>query len=156
MVKGDTERAIADYGEVIRINPTDAMAYFYRAMAWNRRGVAARALADYEAAIGINPDDAAAFNNIAWMLAVSRDDAARDGRRAIELARRACDLTSWENAGYLDTLAAAYAEAGDFREAVRWQEAALGLPDLKQNKQAQARLELYRSGKPYREQADAP
>ena len=156
MVKGDTERAIADYGEAIRINPRDSMAYFYRAMAWNRRGVAARARADYEAAISVDPQDAAAFNNIAWMLAVSRDDTARDGRRAIELARRACDLTSWENAGYLDTLAAAYAETGDFREAVRWQETALALPDLKGNQQAQDRLQLYRSGRPYHERADAP
>lgn len=156
VAKGDIERAIADYDEVIHINPQDSMAHFYRGMAWNRRGVATRAQADYEAAVSINPDDAAAFNNFAWMLAVSKDDATRDGKRAIDLAKRACDLTSWENAGYLDTLAAAYAEAGDFSEAARWQEKALALPELKSNKQAQARLELYRAGKPYREQRAAP
>lgn len=152
MVKGDAGRAITDYSEAIRVNPRDALAYFHRAMARNRNREAAGALADYEAAIRINAEDAGLFNNIAWLLAVSRDDAVRDGKRAIELAKRACELTAWENASYVDTLAAAYAEAGDYREAVRWQERALALPELKGDRKAKDRLELYRSAKPYREQ----
>lgn len=152
MVKGDARRAIADYGEAIRINPKDTIAYFSRASAWTRAGDVSRAVADYDEAIRINPDDAALFNNTAWLLAVSKDDAVRDGKRAIDLAKRACELSSWEDPMYLDTLAAAYAELGDFQEAVRWQEKALAFPEFeKTGGGAKARLALYRSGKPYRE-----
>lgn len=73
------------------------------------------------------------------------------------IKKRACELTEWERAADLDTLAAAYAEAGDFDEAVRWQTKALALPlgeSLK--KSAEERLELYRDHQaPPRQVADA-
>ena len=76
----------------------------------------------------------------------------RDQRQAVESATRACELTGWKEAGYLDTLAAAYADAGDFDAAVKWQTKASSLYSNTEDKiTGEARLNLYRERKPYRE-----
>jgi serine/threonine-protein kinase len=68
-------------------------------------------------------------------------------------ATRACELTEWKNQAYLDTLAAAYAEAGDFENAVKFQSQAIEPSAASGDQQAgmRKRLELYRKKKPYRE-----
>jgi WD40 repeat protein len=88
-----------------------------------------------------------AFNDIAWSLATSSDSHLRNGTKAIEMATKACEITDWKEATIIDTLAAAYAEAGDFTSAIKWQKKAIdtGGP------QFESRLELYQLGKPYRE-----
>ena len=66
-------------------------------------------------------------------------------------AARACALTDHRLPGFLDTLAAAYAEAGRFADAVKWQEKALGMVPPDQRAEYATRLGLYREGKPYRD-----
>ena len=76
----------------------------------------------------------------------------RNGKKAVESATRAGELSSWKDGNVVDTIAAAYAEAGDFDSAVKWQTQANALfsePDDKKN--GESRLELYRNKKPYRE-----
>jgi tetratricopeptide (TPR) repeat protein len=68
-------------------------------------------------------------NSIAWRLATSASDQIRNGQRAVELASKACELTQYKKPVYVDTLAAAYAETGDFDSAVKWSENALELCD---------------------------
>ena len=119
------------------------------------------ALADLEQALALEPDDAGVLNNLAWLLATSPDDAIRDGKRALELARKACEETKWKQPHIISTLAAGYAEAGDFAEARKYSKQAVesdeSTPDIKQ--QLQGELASYEAEKPWRErqqQGDLP
>ncbi len=98
-------------------------------------------------------DDAYGYttNNLAWLLATCPDAKVRNGKRAVELGNIACDNTGWKDSTTLDTLAAAYAETGDYVNAVKWQEKARNLAPGSQKADYDARLSLYRAHKPYRE-----
>ena len=86
------------------------------------------------------------------MLATCGDAKYRDRKRALDQAKKAIDLEKRPDGDFLATLAAGYAETGDFVEAVRWQEKAMEAPSLKDDADARRRLELYRAKKPYREE----
>ena len=100
---------------------------------------------------------AGALNNLAWVLAASPDDELRNGAEAVRLAERACELTHHGEPLFIGTLAAAYAEAGRFPEAVATAEKAEQLATSaglkKVAEKNQQLLELYRAGKPYHEPA---
>jgi tetratricopeptide (TPR) repeat protein len=151
--KGEHDKALADFSEAIRLSPDFAAAYNNRGVSWAAKKERRKALADFNEAVRLDPEDALAHNNRAWLWATSPDAALRDGKRAVESARRACELSGWRAPGGMDTLAAAYAEAGEFREAVRWQKKALGFPAFarRSGEAARQRLALYEKGQPYRE-----
>ncbi|MCA9123551.1 MAG: hypothetical protein H6822_19155 [Planctomycetaceae bacterium] len=111
------------------------------------------ALESLNSALETDPENAFLHNNKAWLLATCPDDALRDGAGAIEHGTKACDLTNWRNFAYVDTVAAAYAEAGDFESAVKWQEEAIDLGDSYYAQDLRRRLRLYKANKPYREGA---
>jgi tetratricopeptide (TPR) repeat protein len=113
------------------------------------RGRYEEAMAHFDAALRLGPDDPAAHNNRASLLATCPDATYRDGQEAVAAATRACKLTGWSQPALFDTLAAAYAEAGDFAAAAAWQEKAIGLlPDGVEKDDFRTRLALYRAGKP--------
>jgi serine/threonine-protein kinase len=93
---------------------------------------------------------ASLYNGRAWYLATAPEEAARSGPQAVEDATSACELTDWNEPAYLDTLAAAYAESGQFEQAVRHQQLAIKLAPESLRAQLQAHLELYQAGKPCR------
>ena len=70
-------------------------------------------------------EDENLLNNFAWVLATSPDDKLRDGERAVKMATEACELTGYETPHILSTLAAAYAETGDFENANKWSQKAV-------------------------------
>jgi tetratricopeptide (TPR) repeat protein len=147
----DLDGALADYTRAIELNTRHLPAYHNRGRLHARRGDYAAALADNLEALKIDPDNDRTLNNLAWLWATCPRDSLRDGARALEHALRACERTDWEVAGYLDTLATAYAECGQFEEAARWQARAVELASEEEKADYQSRLELYRQGKPYRD-----
>ncbi len=151
-LKGEYGKAIADCSEAIRLNPKDEVAFGNRGLTWSRKGEYDKAVADYNEAIRLAPENADGHNNLAWLLATCSLEAHRDGRKAIEHATKACQLTKWREVSFIDTLAAAYAEAGDLDEAVRWQRNAMAKCPENQKDHCQSRLDLYKSGRPYREE----
>jgi FOG: TPR repeat len=110
------------------------------------------AQSDLTGAVRREPPDPDALNNAAWFRATCPDPRYRNGQEAIELATRACNLDKWKDADEIDTLAAAYAEAGNFAEAERYELKALGVmePGEALRSKFQERLALYRAKKPFR------
>ncbi|OAI41437.1 hypothetical protein AYO40_03235 [Planctomycetaceae bacterium SCGC AG-212-D15] len=151
--KRDYDEAVRDYTEAIRLDAEAPDAYFNRANARKAKREFAEAVRDLKAVIRLDPDDADAHGSLAWLLACCADERVRDGKKAVEHATKACELTSWAASYFLATLGVAYAEAGDFTQAVRWQEKALESPryERDEGEDARDRIKRFKNGQPYRE-----
>src|SRR5439155_8836576 len=90
------------------------------------------------------------FNEFAWFLATCSDKSQRDGKRAVQYATKACELTEWKRANCIGTLAAAYAEVGDFDSAIKYQKQVRDIPDADYPRRGQMEqiIDLYRHRKP--------
>lgn len=147
----DYARATADLDRYIQLTPTGGLSYMLRAQALIAQRDYQRAEADLRKAKELAPQDVRVLNNIAWLQATCPEDSERDGEAAVDAARQACELTKWKNKSYIDTLAAAYAEAGYFGKAVNFEERAIKGLSAETGKDREARLALYREHKPYHE-----
>ena len=152
-LKGDDGKAIDDFTQALQFDPKRAATWIARADAREDKGLYALARADYKAAIKLDPAAFAAYDGLAWQLATCPDPKFRDGKIAVVAAERACEISHWNAAGCLDTLAAAYAESGDFDNAVNWETKFLTyhIPEPDAN-DGQARLKLYQAKQPYHRQ----
>lgn len=144
-------KALALFDELLEKTPQAWFVRYGRADAYLSTGKHREALADYNEAVKQQPDDSGMLNNLAWLLATSPMDEVRNGKRAIELATKACELTEYKAPHILSTLAAAYAESGDFDNARKWSLKAVELcePELKDNLSKE--LASYEAKKPWRE-----
>jgi Flp pilus assembly protein TadD len=153
--QGKLDLSLTHFFKALQLKPADPDLHYHAAMALDEQHRIPEALAAYREALRLRPDFPNALNNLAWILATHPESSVRDGAEAVHLAERACQLTHFKRASFLGTLAAACAEAGQYSDAAthaikasQLAEAA-GETDLaKRNLQL---LELYRSGKPYRE-----
>jgi tetratricopeptide (TPR) repeat protein len=106
-----------------------------------------------DSSIHVDPNDTTSMNDLAWLLATAPEPRVRNPHRAVSLAQKCCGLNHWTNAYSIDTLAAAYASAGNFGQAVRYQQ--LAMQTLNKSERAeqltamQDRLKLYSNHEPY-------
>ncbi len=150
-LEGDHDRAIADFNQAIQLDAGRPIPYLDRGVAEVAKGEYNQAIADFNSALKIDPNFSPAYNNLAVQLATCPIAALRDGKRAVEYATKACELSQWGNIRQISTLAAACAEAGDFNNAVKWENKILETPNLSPEESAGAkeRLDLYQAHQPY-------
>lgn len=148
------ESAVQDLNTCIRLKPSFFLASIMRGWANERLGNYRSSLADYDKVLSLQPMTGSrgrALSSRAWLRAVCPDASFRNGKQAVSDAKGACSITSWKDSDYLDTLAAAYAEAGEFDAAVRYEEKAIALhKDPDGSKEEQQRLAMYRQRQPFR------
>lgn len=145
--------ALGDAEQVLKLVPTSVEGFVARG--WNRfvTGKFEDAIADLTKARELNPKNAAAYNAQAWMWATCPDEKFRDGKKALEFAKKAVELSGGKDPDILDTQAAALAELGRFDEAVKLQEQVVrDVGDTGDLATAvRARLERYQKNEPYRQ-----
>jgi len=151
-LKGDLDHAIADLNEGIRLNPQDPVTYNNRGAAYLKAGRYSESLADLEAAIQLKADFPNPHKHLAWLRATCPEPAFRDGSAAVAHATRALELAKETPADWYAVLAAAYAEAGDFDQAVSWQTKCLEQSKPSEQPAMRERLALFESRQPFREE----
>jgi tetratricopeptide (TPR) repeat protein len=150
---GNYQQAIKDFNKAIELNPDYVISYYNRGVAYRILENYNQAIVEFSKAIELNQQYAWAHNDLAWLYATAKSIKHRDGNLAIKYAQRALQLEK-ENPSFTDTLAAAYAEAGRFDEAIAKQEEAItifranGKKDLSRYIK---RLELYKEHKAWTE-----
>ena len=157
-IKGSVDEAIVHFQKALQIKPDYAEAHINLGNALNKKGSVDEAIVHYQKALQIKPDSSDVLNNLAWLLATCPDAHIRDGVQAVKYAGRACELTHYGVTSFVSTLAAAYAEAGRFDDAMAAAEKACTLASaageqglLKRNQEL---LVLYRAHQPYHEAAE--
>jgi RNA polymerase sigma factor (sigma-70 family) len=152
---GHYDDAITDFNQAIQLDPERPIPYLNRGVAYGAKAEYDKAVADFNSALELDPDFSPAYNNLAWTLATCPQAALRNGQQAVQDATKACALSGWNNINQLDTLAAAYAEAGDFENAVKSETKVLATPNLAPEDAAIAkdRLALYQAHQPYHRKA---
>jgi tetratricopeptide (TPR) repeat protein len=149
----DYVRALADLDTAIKLDSNDVWLYSDRGETRLASGGCAAARKDFEKALAIDPSSIENDNSLAWTLSTCPQADVRDGKRAIELATKACRRSQWKQGEYIDTLAAAYAEADDFPRAIDFEKKAIAASasDPPQVRRAYAEhLESYERRRPWR------
>jgi tetratricopeptide (TPR) repeat protein len=154
---GKVDEAVSHFEASLQAKPDNASAHLNLGSAMRQKGEWKESISEYEAALQIQPTDVEAQNNLAWLLATCPETSLRNGRKAVELAEKANDLTGRQSPVVLRTLAAALAEAGRFPEAAAAAQEGLEMAETQNNSrlaaQLQSELKLYQSNTPYHSMA---
>jgi tetratricopeptide (TPR) repeat protein len=146
------DKAMADFDRVIQITPKDADDYSARGNAYLAKDDYKAAVSSFRKALQVSPNDGYALGCLAWLMAICPEASFRNGKEAIRMGMRACELSQWKEPSRIETLAAAYAETGDFDKAVKFQTQAINMKSEygPVRKDVRERLALYREHKPWR------
>ncbi len=162
------DKAIADFGAAISrpgadddaallLGPAPVPwdAYLGRGNCYRSKGDIAKAVADYREAVKRNPRHSGTLNTLAWILATHGDAKIRNGKEAVKHAEALVKLSVRREPAHLDTLAAAYAEYGRFKDAVRTQKEAISKLGKRHSKaladELAGHLKKFEAGKPHHE-----
>jgi tetratricopeptide (TPR) repeat protein len=153
--KGDLGEAIVCYQQALKINPRSADDYGNLGVAFFRKGEIQQAMDSWQKGLEIKPDQLDVLNHLAWLLATTPDASLRNGAKAVALATQAKQLSGNGNPMTLHTLAAAYAETGNYALAAVTARRGLELAVAQKNDALAATLreeiQLYEAGKPARD-----
>ncbi len=156
--KGQTDKAISMFRKALQIQPRNRMARYNLGNLLLQLGRADEAIPELQALLAAQPDDIEIRNDLiraAWMLATSPDASARDGAKALALARQLDQLAGGNDPAVLAALAAAYAETGRFTDALATARQALQLPSVQANaaltRSFQTQIELFKTDRPMRD-----
>lgn len=147
--RGYPEELLGDLNEAIRLAPFDPSPFEARRTYFHNHHYSDREEPDRARRDELRAAHTA--DRRAWKLATSADASERDGQKAYQSAIKACGATNYAYWKYLGTLAAAYAEAGDFKQAVEWANKALKLAPEKDRASLREQLRFYEEKKPYRD-----
>jgi tetratricopeptide (TPR) repeat protein len=157
--RGELDRAAVHFRKLLAINPSDTRVCNMLASISMRQSKFNQTIAYFRKSLQINPDQPGALNDLAWIRATHIDPEYRNVDEALQLARRVCELTNFQQPSALDTLAAAYANAGRFPQAIETADRAIKIAGSTGNealvKEIQNHLTLYRDNKPYRESMES-
>ncbi len=144
--EGLLKKALHDIERALSISPEKSEYFHNRAVIMTGLERYRDAIGDYLNAVELDPMSGGSYNNLAWLLVTARDSRYRDCKKAISFAQKALEIG--KNPAWMDTLAAAYAECGAFKEAVRFEKEAYRR-SKPPNKNFQKRLRIYRNGISY-------
>ncbi len=152
---GKSAAAIEQFQSLLEVEPKDVASWYNLANSYRVVGQWEKALDAYRRTLEIEPKMALAANNLAWILATHPQDSLRNGKEAVRWATQVCQQTNHKQPSFLDTLACAYAENGEFDKAIDTAEVAIQLFNQSKKTDAaariQARIELFRSQRPFRD-----
>ena len=152
---GRADEAAARLQKMLEVEPDPVDVRYSLGLILYEHGRIPEAIAQWHELIRVQPEHTPALSQLAWVLATDPNASCRNGTEAIELARRAVNLTDGQQPAIVDTLAAAYAEAGRFAEAVETAQQALALASSQNNAtlaaKVRARIRLYQAGTRYHE-----
>jgi protein O-mannosyl-transferase len=155
VARGQLDEAVKHYQRALELMPDFTRARYQFGLVLQSRGKFAAAVAQFEKILELDPKHIATQNNLAWLLATCPDNSLRNGQKAVELAQQAVQLSGGKSPEILDTLAAAYAEAGRFPEAIETARRASDLSAVQNNKPLteaiQNQLKLFETHSPYHE-----
>ena len=148
---GRHREAIQDYDQVVRMNPDSAVALVDRGDAYASLSDFDRAATDFRDAIRLDDTLGRAYQSAAWLMATCPDDSFRNGTLALQSAMRAIDLDGESDYRYLDTMAAAHANAGQFDQAQALMADAIKAAPEDRVEGLEQRLALYQADTPFRQ-----
>jgi Flp pilus assembly protein TadD len=152
--RGDLDEAVFHLVKAVQLKPEDDAAQYNLGLVLEQKGEFEGAIIHYKESLRLKPDSPDTLNNLASILATNKKDELRDGVEAARLAKRACELTNYKDPDVLNTLAKAYAEVGNFTEAVETAQKAINLylssGMIRQAEEVSRQQQLYKAGQPYR------